>query len=128
LKECNAGYKDEATARRIAGWIYDALGEETQRVSGTLAKAVREAIRLDALERSLTQLRQDVKRYVKLYIEERNRLDAIERFSATVHCNFTTPDAWTVTPTGPQAEDLEPIHGTFLRHAIDNLRRKWGQP
>lgn len=49
------------------------------------------------------------------------RLDQLARNGASIHCNFTSPDDYTVTPTGPDCMDLEPIHGRTLREAID----KW---
>lgn len=47
------------------------------------------------------------------------RLEWLENRCASLHCNFTTPEAWTCTPYGAYAEELTPSDGLTLRSAID---------
>lgn len=69
-----------------------------------------------AFERIATR-QQELEKYEKA-------IHFIEHYSATVHCNFTTPDAWSVTPCDAEARDLEPTHGNNILEAAAGAARK----
>ncbi len=54
---------------------------------------------------------------------DRERMDWIARTCSTVHCNYTSPDDWSVTVYDAEGHEIKHFEGDTLREAIDEAMR-----